>query len=56
MVRAYNVCMSTLKKPDKIMLDKTLKKSKGINLQRDFGKDTTHLCMNSITITEKVNK
>lgn len=48
--------MSTLKKPDKIILDKTLKKSKGINIQRDFEENTTHLCMNSITITEKVNK
>lgn len=48
--------MSTLKKPAKMILDKAIKQSKGISIQRDFGKDTTHLCMNEITVTEKVNR
>lgn len=48
------VCPSTLKVADKDILRKTLAKIEG-QITCDWSKQCTHLCMNSIIVTEKVN-
>lgn len=46
-------CPSTLKMVDKEILKKSLKEVGG-QVSRDWSEDCTHLCMSSVTVTEKV--
>lgn len=47
-------CPSTLKMADKDILKNSLSKI-GAQVIREWSEQCTHLCMNSVTVTEKVN-
>lgn len=47
-------CPSTLKMADKDLLKKSLEEIGG-HVIREWSELCTHLCMNSVTVTEKVN-
>ncbi|VVC39420.1 Hypothetical protein CINCED_3A021705 [Cinara cedri] len=49
----FVACPSTLKMVDKEILKKSLKEVGG-QVSRDWSEDCTHLCMSSVTVTEKV--
>lgn len=48
------VCPSTLKSAEKEILRNLMAKIGG-EVSRDWSENCSHLCMNSVTVTEKVN-